>query len=227
MSGIEVTDGIDGVPSKRARSRIPTRLVGSMRGGQTTDRMNTMGTPHQAGVRSRRAAWTLPTLLWLIPQPAAADPFLGRLDCVSIQASIWEVGGSFGLTTDVLREAIHAGLKTHAPRLKVEPGCPDRIECKVFLQDASTDTFKGFFGHVAVEVTRKAVFQDTALLTAGRAWDLQSYVFGTRDKAKTSVLDQLNRHLAQFAADYLLANRKEEPPEESKPGNGSGSAETR
>ncbi len=186
-----------------------------------------MATRHRAGVRSRRAAWALPALLWLIPQPAHADPFLGRLDCVSVQASIWEVGDSFGITTDVLREAIQTGLKTHAPRLKVQPDCPDRIECKVFLQNASTDTFKGFFGHVAVEVTRKAIFQDTALLTAGRAWDLQSYVYGTRDKAKTSVLDQINRHLAQFAADYLLANRKEEQPGESKPSNGGGSAETR
>lgn len=173
-----------------------------MRSGQATDRVNTMttATRHRAGVRWRRAAWALPALLWLIPQPAAADPFLGRLDCVSIQASIWEVGDSFGITTDVLREAIQTGLQTHAPRLKVQPDCPDRIECKVFLQNASTDTFKGFFGHVAVEVTRKAIFQDTALLTAGRAWDLQSYVYGTRDKAKTSVLDQINRHLAQFAA---------------------------
>ncbi|GIW56426.1 MAG: hypothetical protein KatS3mg082_2830 [Nitrospiraceae bacterium] len=130
-----------------------------------------MDTRHRARVRSRRAAWALPALLWLIPYPAAADPFLGRLDCVSVQASVWEVGDSFGITTDVLREAIQAGLKTHAPRLKVQADCPDRIECKVFLQNASTDTFKGFFGHVAVEVTRKAIFQDTALLTAGRAWD--------------------------------------------------------
>jgi hypothetical protein len=52
-------------------------------------------------------------------------------------------------------------------------------------------------------------------------------VYGTRDKARTSVLDQINRHLAQFAADYLLANRKEERPGESKPSNGGGSAETR
>ncbi len=186
-----------------------------------------MDTREQFRVHTHCAAWALSALLWLIPPPVAADPFLSRLDCVSVQASVWEVGDSFGITTDVLREAILAGLRTHAPRLKVEPGCPNRIECKVFLQDASTDTFKGFFGHVAVEVTRKAVFQDTALLTAGRAWDLQSYVFGTRDKAKTSVLDQLNRHLAQFATDYLLANRKEEHPEESKPDNGGGSAETR
>jgi hypothetical protein len=181
---------------------------------------------HPARVRPRRAAWALPALLWLIPHPAAADPFLGRLDCVSVHASVWEVGDSFGITTDVLREAIQAGLKTHAPRLKVQADCPDRIECKVFLQNASTDTFKGFFGHVAVEVTRKAIFQDTALLTAGRAWDLQSYVYGTRDKAKTSVLDQIDRHLAQFAADYLLANRKEEQPGDSKPSNGNGPAET-
>ncbi|HXF92654.1 MAG TPA: hypothetical protein VNK46_07840 [Nitrospiraceae bacterium] len=189
--------------------------------------MRTMDAREPFHVHTRRAVWTLSALLWLIPHPVAADPFLSRLDCVSVQASVWEVGDSFGITTDVLREAIRAGLRTHAPRLKIEPGCPDRIDCKVFLQDASTDTFKGFFGHIAIEVTRKAVFQDTALLTAGRAWDLQSYVFGTRDKAKTSVLDQLNRHLAQFAADYLLANRKEDQPEESKPGNGGASAETR
>lgn len=203
-----------------------TSRAGPMRSGRSTDRVNTMEIRHPARVRSRRAAWALPALLWLIPHPAAADPFLGRLDCVSIQASVWEVGDSFGITTDVLREAIQAGLKTHAPRLKVQADCPDHIECKVFLQNASTDTFKGFFGHVAVEVTRKAIFQDTALLTAGRAWDLQSYVYGTRDKAKTSVLDQINRHLAQFAADYLLANRKEEQPGESKPSNGNGAAET-
>ncbi len=156
---------------------------------------------------SRSLFWVIVSLLCVFSQVAGADPFLGQLDCVSIQVSFLEVGESFGITIDGLREAIRAGLTTHVPRLKIEPSCPDRISYKVFLQNISTDTFNGFFGHVALEVTRKAIFRDTALLTTTRAWDLESYVYGTRDKAKTSVLDQLNSHLDQFAADYHAANK--------------------
>ena len=138
---------------------------------------------------------------------ARADPFLGQLNCVSLQAAYLEVGESFGVTVDNLREAVRVGLATHAPGLKIDPACPDRVYYKVFLQDISTDTFKGFFGHVALEVSRKAIFRDTALLTTARAWDLESYLYGTRDKAKTSVLDQLDSHLKQFAAEYESANK--------------------
>lgn len=145
--------------------------------------------------------------LLVCPPVVSADPFLGQLKCVSLQAAYLEVGESFGITIEELREAIRAGLKAHVPDLKIDPGCPDRVSYKVFLQNVTTDTFKGFFGHVALEVSRKAIFRDTALLTTARAWDLESYVYGTRDKAKTSVYDQLDSHLKQFAAEYESANK--------------------
>jgi len=146
-------------------------------------------------------------LLCVATPAARADPFLGQLTCVSLQAAYLEVGESFGITLESLREAIRVGLTSHVPTLKIDPECPDRVYYKVFLQDISTDTFKGFFGHVALEVSRKAIFRDTALLTTARAWDLESYVYGTRDKAKSSVLDQLDSHLKQLAADYADANK--------------------
>jgi len=141
------------------------------------------------------------------PSIAKGDPFLGQLNCVSLQAAYLEVGDSFGITIEALHDAIRIGLTNHLPGLKIDPSCPDRVSYKVFLQNVSTDTFKGFFGHVALEVSRKAIFRDTALLTSARAWDLESYVFGTRDKAKTSVLEQLDGHLKQLAAEYADANK--------------------
>ena len=141
------------------------------------------------------------------PPIARGDPFLGQLDCVSLQAAYLEVGDTFGITIEALHDAIRAGLNNHLPGLKVDPSCPDRVAYKVFLQNVSTDTFKGFFGHVALEVSRKAIFRDTALLTSARAWDLESYVYGTRDKAKTGVLEQLDSHLKQLAAEYNDANK--------------------
>ncbi|MEW6542528.1 MAG: hypothetical protein AB1411_02840 [Nitrospirota bacterium] len=146
-------------------------------------------------------------LLCVLPAAAKADPFLGRLDCVSIEAYYLDVGESFGITTQELRNAIQSGLIAQAPDLKVEPGCPDRVAYKVYLQNIATDTFHGFFGHVALEVTRKAIFRDTALLTAVRAWNIESYLSGTRDKAKAGVFEQLTRHLTQLAADYRAANK--------------------
>jgi hypothetical protein len=156
---------------------------------------------------SRFAFWLTAGLLWALPFPAPADPFLGQLRCVSIQASYLDVGEPFGLTIRDLAEALRAGLATHTPGLKVDPGCADQITYKVFLQSFSAGTVGGFFGHVALQVTRKAIFRDTALLATTRAWDLESYLSGTRDKAKNSVLDQLDRHLKQFAADYQAANK--------------------
>jgi len=141
------------------------------------------------------------------PPIANGDPFLGQLSCVSLQAAYLEVGDPFGITIEALHDAIRAGLNTHLPGLKIDPSCPDRVAYKVFLQNVSTDTFKGFFGHVALEVSRKAIFRDTALLTSARAWDLESYVYGTRDKAKTGVLEQLDSHLRQLAAEYKDANK--------------------
>ncbi len=149
----------------------------------------------------------LASLSLLLPQVLRADPFLARLDCVSIQASVLEVGGSFGVTIEVLRDALREGLNTHVRHLKIEPSCPDRIFYKVFLERFSAGPVDGFFGHVALTVTRKAIFRDTALLSTARAWDEESYLQGTKDKAKTSVLDQLNRHLTQFASDYRAANK--------------------
>ena len=146
-------------------------------------------------------------LMSMASSVVSADPFLGQLNCVSLQAAYLEVGEPFGITVDSLRDAMLAGLNSHVPALKIDPACPDRVYFKVFLQGISSDTFKGFFGHVALEVSRKAIFRDTALLTTARAWDLESYVYGTRDKAKTSVLDQLDSHLRQFAAEFEPGNK--------------------
>jgi hypothetical protein len=147
------------------------------------------------------------TALLLFPCAVRGDPFLGQLSCVSLQVAYLEVGESFGITIDRLREALRTGMSTHLPGLKIDSGCPDGVSYKVFLQNAASEPFKGFFGHVALEVTRKAIFRDTALLTTARAWDLESYVYGTRDKALTSVLEQLDSHLRQLAADYDAAHK--------------------
>lgn len=146
-------------------------------------------------------------ILWCDPPIAEGDPFLGQLNCVSLHAAYLEVGDPFGITIEALHEAIRAGLNSHLPALTIDPSCPDRVSYKVFLQNVSTDTFKGFFGHVALDVSRKAIFRDTTLLTSARAWDLESYVYGTRDKAKASVLEQLDSHLKQLAAEYNAANK--------------------
>lgn len=140
--------------------------------------------------------------LFLFPQSLAADPNLAKLECANVQAAVLEAGGSLGITTEVVREALLAGIKAHVPRLKVEPNCSNRIFFKVFVQNL----FEGFYGHVAFEVRRKAAFSDTSLPLEARAWTLESYVHGTKDQARISVLEQLNSHLAQFAADYKAAN---------------------
>lgn len=139
-------------------------------------------------------------------EPASADPKLRKLECVAVQAAVMESGSSLGITTETLREALLTGIKAKLPRLKVDPSCSNRIFFKVFMQNIAIGTFDGFAGHVAFEVRRKATFTDTSEPIDARAFDLESYVHGTRDKAKTSVLDQLNSHLTQFAADYAVAN---------------------
>ena len=157
----------------------------------------------------RHIGWVLVALICLQPGLAQADPFLGRLDCVSLQVNVLESGESFGVTPDILRDALRADLKALIPNLKLDPGCPDRLIFSVFIQELSTDAFQGFYGHVGLEVKRKVVFRDTALLGSAQAWDLDSYIHGLRAQAKTGVLDHLKRHLAQFAEDYRVANRKE------------------
>lgn len=136
-----------------------------------------------------------------------ADPKLRKLNCVNLQGAVLESGPSLGVTTDVLREALLSGLRAKLPRLTIDPSCANRIFFKVFIQNVSAGMLDGFYGHVAFEVRRNAVFSDTAEPIDARAWDGESYVHGTRDKAKASVLDQLNNHLTQFAADYQAANR--------------------
>lgn len=158
---------------------------------------------------SRHVGWALAALLWVLPGMAQADPFLGRLECVSLQVNVLESGESFGVTPEILRDALRTDLKALAPTLKLDPACPDRLIFSVFIQDLSTDVFKGFYGHVGLEVKRKAVFRDTALLGSAQAWDLDSYIHGPREKARTGVLDHLKRHVAQFAEDYRVANRRE------------------
>src|SRR6184192_3571042 len=145
-------------------------------------------------------------ILLMMAEPTLADPRLRKLDCVAVQAAIMESGASFGITTETLREALLAGVKEKLPRLKVDPSCSNRIHFKVFMQNIAAGNFDGFAGHVAFDVRRKATFTDTSEPIDARAFDLESYIHGTRDKAKTSVLDQLNSHLAQFAADYAAAN---------------------
>lgn len=146
-------------------------------------------------------------LLLAFSSTAWADPKLRKLDCVNLQAAVLESGPSLGVTTEVLREALLSGLRATLPQLTIDPSCPNRIFFKVFVQNLSAGMIDGFYGHVAFEVRRRAVFSDTAEPLDARAWDGESYVHGTRDKAKASVLDQLNNHLTQFAADYRAANR--------------------
>ena len=163
---------------------------------------------------SHHVYWALASLLSVFPQFANADPFLGQLTCASLQVDVLESGEAFGITTEVLRDALRTGLKTLAPTLRLDPGCPDRISFTVFIQSLSSGTFHGFYGHLALEVRRKAIFRDTALLASARAWDLDSYIDGPRAQAKIAVLEHLNRYLAQFAEDYRAANKKEVPPPE-------------
>lgn len=144
--------------------------------------------------------------LVFLPGAAWADPQLRKLECVNVQAAVLESGASLGITREVLREALLAGIHSKLPRLKVDPTCPNRIFFKVFVQNLSQGMIDGFYGHIAFEVRRKAAFVDTSLPLDARAWDGESYVHGTRDKAKASVLDLLNNYLAQFAADYQAAN---------------------
>lgn len=155
---------------------------------------------------SRGLAFGLLGLLLVLPQVGWADPLLQKLDCVRVQVAGMESGGSFGVTTEVLHEALLAGLRKHLPQLKIDPACRSEIFFKVFIQHLLTEKFDGFYGHAAFEVRRKATFLDTALLYDARAWDLESYVHGTRDQAKKSVLDLLDRYLAQFTYDYKAAN---------------------
>ncbi len=145
-------------------------------------------------------------VLMMMTEPALADPMLRKLGCVTIQAAVMESGASFGITTETLREALLTGIKTKLPRLKIDPSCSNRIYFKVFMQNIAVGNFDGFAGHVSFDVRRKATFTDTSEPIDARAFDLESYIHGTRDKAKPSVLDQLNSHLAQFAADYTAAN---------------------
>lgn len=159
---------------------------------------------------SRLLSWVTASLFGLSPQFVEADPFLGQLGCVSLQVNVLESGESFGITTDVLRDALRMGLQTLVPDLKLDPSCPDRISFKVFTQSLSAGPFHGFYGHVALEVKRKAIFRDTALLAVIQAWDMESYIDGQHDQARTGVLDHLNRHLVQFAEDYRAANKRGE-----------------
>jgi hypothetical protein len=145
-----------------------------------------------------------------LPPAARGDPFLGRLDCVSLLVNVLESGEAFGVTPEVLRDAVRTGLKSLVPTLKLEPSCPDQVAFKVFIQSVSTGPAREFFGHAALEVRRKAIFRDTALLGAARAWDLETYLHGPGEHAKSTVLKHLNRLLAQFADDYRAANTRRE-----------------
>jgi hypothetical protein len=146
-----------------------------------------------------------------LPHLAQADPFLGRLDCVSLQVNVLESGESFGITPQVLRDALVAGLKNLAPSLKLDPGCPDVMAFKVFIQSITSGQAHGFFGHAALEVRRKAVFRETALLAPARAWDLESYLHGPQDHAKAAVVQHMTRLLSQFTEDYRAANKRDVP----------------
>jgi hypothetical protein len=158
---------------------------------------------------SRRYTWLLVSVLFVLPPTVHADPFLGRLECVSLQVNVLESGESFGVTSELLRDAARNGLKKLAPTLSLEVSCPDQVSLKVFIQSVTTGNVQQFFGHALLEVRRKAVFRDTALLASTRAWDLESYLYGPRAHAKTIVLKHLNRLLGQFAEDYRAANRRE------------------
>lgn len=144
-----------------------------------------------------------------LPCWAQADPFLARLDCVSLQVNVLESGESFGITPQVLRDALVAGLKNLAPTLKLDPGCPDVMAFKVFIQSIASGQVHDFFGHAALEVRRKAIFRETALLAPARAWNLESYLHGPQDHAKAAVLQHMTRLLAQFTEDYGAANKRE------------------
>ncbi len=148
----------------------------------------------------------LAVLFVLYAGPVFADSPLRGLSCVSLQAAVLESGAPLGVTTEVLREALLRGLREKLPVLKVDPSCPNRIFFKVFLQNLSTDRVDAYYGHVALEVRRTATFRDTAQSVEARAWDGESYVHGTTDQAKISVLDLLANHLAQFATEFTSAN---------------------
>jgi hypothetical protein len=151
---------------------------------------------------SRWIMLSLAGAMSLSPCGAWADPNLARLACVNVQAAVLEAGGSLGVTTEVVRDTLLTGLKAQMPTLKVDPQCPNRLFVKIFVQNL----FEGFYGHVAFDVRRKAAFADTALPVEARAWTLESYVHGTKDQARTSILEQLHSHLVQFAADYKAVN---------------------
>jgi hypothetical protein len=161
---------------------------------------------HGGCARKRCVIVAVAGVLLALAGPAFAEPRLRKLECVSIQTAVLESGASLGITTELLREAILSGVKAKVPQLNIEPTCADRIFFKVFVQELSSETFQGFYGHVALEVRRQAKFKKTGEPIDGRAWDLESYIHGTRDRAKSSVLDQLNSHLTQFAADYKSSN---------------------
>ncbi len=150
--------------------------------------------------------WVLGSFL-VLSRFAWADPLLGKMQCLSLQATVLEVGESLGITPEVLRDAMRTALKAQLPDLKTDPACPNRLTYKVYLQNLSTETFHGFYGHTGLEARRKAMFQETGIPAEVRAWDLESYLHGTRDKAKLAVLDQLTSHLTQFATDYKAANK--------------------
>src|SRR5919204_4067350 len=118
------------------------------------------------------------------PRLTHADPFLGRLSCLSLQVNVLESGEAFGVTPQVLHDALVGGLKNLAPTLKLDQACPDVMAFKVYVQNLQTSTAQGFFGHAALEVRRKAIYRDTALLGVARAWDLESYLNGPHDQAK-------------------------------------------
>jgi len=55
----------------------------------------------------------------VLPAAARADPQLHKLECVNVQAAVLESGASLGITREVLREALLAGIRTKLPRLKL------------------------------------------------------------------------------------------------------------
>lgn len=135
-----------------------------------------------------------------------ANQQLRGLTCVSLQAAVLESGPPFGVTTRVLRDALLEGLRGKLPQLAIDSSCPNRIFFKVFLQNLSTDKVDAYYGHVALEVRRAARILDTSQAVEARVWDGESYVHGTTDQAKASILNLLANHLAQFAAEFTSAN---------------------
>lgn len=150
--------------------------------------------------------WMMAGFAPFLALPVFADPQLRGLTCVSLQAAVLESGAPLGVSTVVLREALLTGLRGKLPQLTIDPACPNRIFFKVFLQNLSTDKIDAYYGHVALEIRRTATFRDTAQSVDARAWDGESYVHGTTDQAKASVLTLLTNHLTQFAADFNSAN---------------------